>query len=116
MINFELLGGVNFKKGCYPGQEIVARSQYLGKLKRRTALATIDDAAARAGDEVFAVADPGQPCGMVVNAAPNGVGGADVLVEIKLAALEQATCASVRPTAPPLRFLPMPYALDAIEL
>jgi folate-binding protein YgfZ len=41
MINFELLGGVNFKKGCYPGQEIVARSQYLGKLKRRTTLVTI---------------------------------------------------------------------------
>jgi folate-binding protein YgfZ len=40
MVNYELLGGVNFKKGCYPGQEIVARSQYLGKLKRRTVLAS----------------------------------------------------------------------------
>jgi folate-binding Fe-S cluster repair protein YgfZ len=68
MINFELIGGVNFKKGCYPGQEIVARSQYLGKLKRRTMLATIASAGARAGQEVFAAADPGQPCGMVVNA------------------------------------------------
>ena len=44
MVNFELLGGVNFKKGCYPGQEIVARSQYLGKLKRRTTLVSIADA------------------------------------------------------------------------
>ncbi|WP_217619511.1 folate-binding protein YgfZ, partial [Achromobacter sp. GbtcB20] len=49
MGNLELLGGVNFKKGCYPGQEIVARSQYLGKLKRRTTLATVENAAARAG-------------------------------------------------------------------
>ncbi|HEX8603815.1 MAG TPA: folate-binding protein, partial [Pseudoduganella sp.] len=88
MINFELLGGVNIKKGCYPGQEIVARSQYLGKLKRRTALVTIDDATVAPGTEVFAPADPGQPCGMVVNVAPNGAGGVDALVEMKLDALE----------------------------
>jgi folate-binding protein YgfZ len=115
MINLELLGGVNFKKGCYPGQEIVARSQYLGKLKRRTALASVENAAARAGDEVFSVADPDQPCGMVVNAAPNGAGGADVLVEMKLAALEEKVhLGSAGGT--PLRFLPMPYPLDALEL
>ncbi|HEV7856711.1 MAG TPA: folate-binding protein, partial [Herminiimonas sp.] len=42
MINFELIGGVNFKKGCYPGQEIVARSQYLGKLKRRMMHASVE--------------------------------------------------------------------------
>src|SRR5690606_4764143 len=42
MINFELIGGVNFKKGCYPGQEIVARSQYLGKLKRRMMHARVE--------------------------------------------------------------------------
>ena len=110
MINFEILGGVNFKKGCYPGQEIVARSQYLGKLKRRMALASVDNAAVRPGDEVFATDDPGQPAGMVVNAAPNGAGGADVLVEIKLAALEQ----DVRHGAAggtQLRFLPLPYAV-----
>jgi len=115
MVNLELLGGVNFKKGCYPGQEIVARSQYLGKLKRRTALATVENAAARAGDDVFSAADPEQPCGMVVNAAPNGLGGADLLVEIKLAALEQ----DVRhgsAAGPALRFQPMPYPLDALDL
>ena len=115
MINLELLGGVNFKKGCYPGQEIVARSQYLGKLKRRTALATVENAAARAGDEVYSMADPGQPCGMVVNAAPNGLGGADLLVEMKLGALGE----DVRHGAaggPPLRFEPMPYHLDAIDV
>ena len=114
MVNLELLGGVNFKKGCYPGQEIVARTKYLGKIKRRTALAGIDNAAARAGDEVFSAADPDQPCGMVVNAAPNGRGGADALVEIKLAALgEQVHLGSA--SGAPLRFLPMPYSLDAID-
>ena len=115
MVNFELLGGVNFKKGCYPGQEIVARSQYLGKLKRRAALAGID-AAAQAGDEVFAVTDPGQPCGMVVNAAPNGSGGVDALVEIKLAALADSDIRLGSAAGPVLRFLPMPYPLDALDL
>ncbi len=116
MINFELLGGVNFKKGCYPGQEIVARSQYLGKLKRRAALVTIDHAVAQAGDEVFAVADPGQPCGMVVNAAPNGAGGVDALVEMKLAALEAGDIRLGSAEGAPLAFRPMPYPLDALEL
>ena len=116
MINFELIGGVNFKKGCYPGQEIVARSQYLGKLKRRTALASIDTPAAAAGDEVFDVADPSQPCGMIVNAAPNGAGGVDALVEMKLAALEQGDVRLGSADGVPLRFQPMPYALDALDL
>jgi hypothetical protein len=78
------------------------------------ALATLADAAARAGDEVFASDDPSQPSGMIVNAAPNGLGGADALVEIKLAALEH----EVRHGAPGgalLRFEPLPYSLDAAE-
>jgi folate-binding protein YgfZ len=112
MVNFELIGGVNFKKGCYPGQEIVARSQYLGKLKRRMVLATLPNAAARAGDEVFSSDDPDQPSGMIVNAAPNGEGGADVLVEIKLAALEhEVRHGSAGGTQ--LAFLALPYAIDA---
>jgi folate-binding protein YgfZ len=116
MVNFELLGGVNFKKGCYPGQEIVARSQYLGKLKRRTVLATIDGAQAAAGDEVFAVGDPDQPCGMIVNAAPNGAGGVDALVEIKLAALEDGEVRLGSAGGAALRFQAMPYSLDALAL
>lgn len=120
MVNLELLGGVNFKKGCYPGQEIVARSQYLGKLKRRTALVSVA-ATARAGEEVFALDDPQQPCGMVVNAAPDGAGGSAALVEMKLAALEQGTAqpGAVRlgsAEGAPLQFLAMPYALDALDL
>jgi folate-binding protein YgfZ len=115
MVNLELLGGVNFKKGCYPGQEIVARSQYLGKLKRRTSLATVENAAARAGDEVYSTVDPEQPCGMVVNAAPNGAGGADMLVEMKLAALEEDVRLGSA-TGPALRFAPLPYPLDALDL
>ncbi len=116
MVNFELLGGVNFKKGCYPGQEIVARSQYLGKLKRRTVIASIDHAEAQAGDEVFAVSDPEQPCGMVVNAAPNGSGGVDALIEIKLAALEEGEVRLGSAGGAALHFQAMPYSLDALAL
>jgi folate-binding protein YgfZ len=116
MVNFELLGGVNFKKGCYPGQEIVARSQYLGKLKRRTALATIADAAVAAGAEVFSPADPEQPCGMVVNAARNGAGGVDALVEMKLEALEAGDVRFGSASGPALQFKPLPYALDKLDV
>src|SRR5471032_1166117 len=116
MVNFELLGGVNFKKGCYPGQEIVARSQYLGKLKRRTTLVSIADAGAQAGNELFAVSDPEQPCGMIVNAAPNGSGGVDALVEMKLAAIEAASVRLGSATGVALQFLAMPYLLDPLDL
>jgi folate-binding protein YgfZ len=116
MVNFELLGAVNFKKGCYPGQEIVARSQYLGKLKRRTTLVSIADRGAAAGAEVFATADPEQPCGMIVNAAPNGHGGVDALVEMKLAAIEAASVRLGSAEGPALTFLAMPYVLEPLDL
>lgn len=119
MVNLELLGGVNFKKGCYPGQEIVARSQYLGKLKRRTALVTVADPAVAAGSELFSSADPSQPCGMVVNAAPNGAGGSDALAEMKLDAMDAAAGTTVHlgsADGPLLEFKPMPYVLDKLDV
>jgi folate-binding protein YgfZ len=116
MVNFELLGGVNFKKGCYPGQEIVARSQYLGKVKRRTTLVSIADASAVAGAEVFSPADPEQPCGMLVNTAANGEGGVDALVELKLDAIEQADVRFGSAVGPALQFKPMPYVLDKLDV
>lgn len=110
MINFELIGGVNFRKGCYPGQEIVARSQYLGKLKRRTLLASVADTVVTAGTEVFAESDPTQPCGMIVNAEPNGA-TYDCLVEVKLSAPEAGAVRVGAPDGPVLRFRPLPYSL-----
>jgi folate-binding protein YgfZ len=123
MINFELIGGVNFQKGCYPGQEIVARSQYLGKLKRRMVLATIGhqgDAAAaiQPGVEIFSDADPEQPCGMIVNAAGDGDGNVSCLVEIKLSAQESgAGIHAGSANGPLLHFHSLPYSLaDSAEL
>jgi folate-binding protein YgfZ len=111
MINFELIGGVNFRKGCYPGQEIVARSQYLGKLKRRMVLATVDSANAAAGGEVFSVADPEQPCGMIVNAERVAENTSVCLVEMKLAALDAGSIHLGSADGPSLRFKPLPYEL-----
>ncbi len=87
MLNYEIVGGVDFQKGCYPGQEVVARSQYRGTIKRRMFLFDVA-AAASAGQEVFHSDDASQPAGMVVNAAPRPDGsGWSALVEVKLAAL-----------------------------
>ncbi len=109
MINFELIGGVNFKKGCYPGQEIVARSQYLGKLKRRMLLASVESASVSPGMEVFSQNDPEQPCGMVVNAELNMTGTVDCLVELKIAEAEGSAIHLESPTGPRLSFTALPY-------
>ena len=111
MINYELIGGVNFKKGCYPGQEIVARSQYLGKLKRRMLLAHVAGTDVAAGMEVFSSADPEQPCGMIVNAEASGPDSSSCLVEIKRAAAESGTVHLGSAQGSVLHFADLPYAL-----
>ena len=75
MLNYESVGGVNFKKGCYPGQEVVARSQFRGTLKRRTALVH-SPVALGTGQDIFTPSDPEQPCATVVQSAarPDGQG------------------------------------------
>lgn len=88
MLNYESVGGVNFKKGCYPGQEVVARSQFRGAIKRRAFVAQVNGAA-QAGQEVFSAADPEQPCGTVALAAPAPGGGTAVIVSLQTAALER---------------------------
>ena len=110
MVNFEVVGGVDFQKGCYPGQEVVARSQYRGTLKRRAFLFDCD-AAAAPGQELFSGADPAQPAGIVAAAAPRpGGGGFSVLAETKLAAIDgDLHLGSVG--GPKLIATPLPYDL-----
>lgn len=90
MVNYELVGGVDFKKGCYPGQEVVARSQYRGTIKRRTFLFDLDgDREVAAGADVFDAASAQEPVGTVANAAAHPAGGpASALVELRLGALD----------------------------
>jgi tRNA-modifying protein YgfZ len=111
MVNLELVGGVNFQKGCYPGQEVVARSQYRGTLKRR-ALLFRSDAAAAAGQEVFAASDPGQPAGLVAAAARGPDGGFAVLAETKLALANDALHL-LSAEGPRLQQTALPYTLPA---
>lgn len=109
MLNYELVGGIDFGKGCYPGQEVVARSQYRGTIKRRALLfETAADTAAGAA-EVFHSEDPSQPAGEVVMAAPAPSGGSVALVEVKLAALASGSLHLGAPTGAHLERLPMPY-------
>ena len=113
MLNFELVGGVDFQKGCYPGQEIVARSQYRGTIKRRMFLFTCD-ALPEPGQEVFHSAAPQQPAGMVVNAAPGDLGpGGWALVEVKLAALDAGSLHLGTAGGPVLHRHELPYALPS---
>ncbi len=115
MLNYELLGGVDFQKGCYPGQEVVARSQYRGTIKRRMFLFETD-APAAAAQEVFHDADPSQPAGMVVNAATTATGTV-ALVEVKLAALDSGSLRLGAADGPLLRLAALPYAvpLEAVQ-
>ena len=111
MINFELIGGVDFQKGCYPGQEVVARSQYRGTLKRRMFLCDSEDFAS-AGQEIYSPSDPGQPVGVVANAAARpGRNGSTMLVELKLAALQQGELHLGRLGGPALSQRALPYVV-----
>ncbi|MBD8051055.1 CAF17-like 4Fe-4S cluster assembly/insertion protein YgfZ [Limnohabitans radicicola] len=110
MLNYESVGGVNFKKGCYPGQEVVARSQFRGTLKRRTALVH-SPLALVAGQDVFTPADPEQPCATVLLSAPRPDGhGHDALVSGTLESMHSGWRAGSAEGAV-LDLLPLPYAL-----
>ena len=109
MINLELVGGVNFQKGCFPGQEVVARSQYRGTLKRRAQVVSSAQPL-KPGQEVFHDADPGQPAGMVVLAGELPGAGTVALVEIKLAAMEGGSLHAGTADGPQLKLGALPYA------
>jgi folate-binding protein YgfZ len=118
MINFESVGGVDFKKGCYPGQEIVARSQYRGAVKRRLQLAHVNLSPAalelaKPGVELFLEDDANQPCGMLVLAAtsPENKDRINLQVECKLDALELANIHLGMSDGPLLQIDNLPYAL-----
>ncbi|SDH96299.1 folate-binding protein YgfZ [Nitrosomonas sp. Nm132] len=112
MVNLDVIGGVSFHKGCYPGQEIIARTQYLGKLKRRMYLANIASSQpVMAGDHLFTTELSEQSCGMIVNAAPSPEGGFDALAVIQANSVETNKIFWKSLNGPALRMLPLPYLL-----
>jgi folate-binding protein YgfZ len=110
MLNYESVGGVSFKKGCYPGQEVVARSQFRGTLKRRAFLVH-GDVAMTAGQDVFHDSDAEQPCGTVVQAAAHPAGGFDAIVSLQTSATTQGHLHAGKVDSPALTLLPLPYPL-----
>lgn len=110
MLNYESVGGVNFKKGCYPGQEVVARSQFRGTLKRRAYLVH-SAAALAAGQEVFHESDKEQPAGLVAQAAPAPGGGFDAIVSMQVSAAQGGALSAGSADGARLELLPLPYFL-----
>ncbi len=110
-LNYDINGVVSFTKGCYTGQEVVARMQYLGKLKRRMYLAEVrSPTPPRPGDELVADASAsGQGAGRVVDARASADDCYELLAVVEIAAVEHSTV-RLGENGPTLRFLDLPYA------
>ena len=111
--NWDALGGISFQKGCYTGQEIVARTHYLGRLKERLFIAHADIGSASPGERLYSAAFADQPCGTIVNAAPAPGGGIDMLAVAQVAAAESGDLHIGHPEGPSLAMLPLPYTVPA---
>lgn len=110
-VNWELVGGVSFKKGCYPGQEVVARLHYRGKPKRRSFVAQLagEPGSAPAPGSDLLADDASEPVGVVVASAPAPGGGLVVLHEAVIDAALQGRLRT--PDGRALQPLPLPYAI-----
>ncbi len=116
MLNYELIGGVSFKKGCYPGQEIVARTQYLGKLKKRMYRVHTDAGEPpRAGEDIFTPAFGAQSAGKLVNVAPAPDGGFEALAVMQISCAESGEIRLGSLEGPRLTMLELPYSLETSE-
>lgn len=116
-LNLDLIEGVNFTKGCYPGQEVVARSHYRGTIKRRMAYGLAQSggpADSLAGSDIFDAARPESPSGRVVNAASCD-GGTHLLLEVHLADLGTAEYRLGSVDGPHIGIQPLPYHIDSLE-
>ena len=116
MLNMEnpAVAGVSFTKGCYPGQEIVARTQYLGKIKRRMFLANITDLKELgAGTAIFSSETGEQQCGSVVSIAATPDGGMNALICVQTSAAESGEINLETPGGPRPRIGQLPYQLEA---
>ena len=109
MANLHAINGVSFKKGCYPGQEVVARMQYLGKLKRRMYRAHIKtEKAPQAGDNLYSSASE-DSVGKIVTAVPAPQGGIDALAVMQIAQVEQHSVHLGSKQGEKLEFIDLPY-------
>lgn len=114
MINLQALGGISFTKGCYTGQEIVARMHYLGTLKRRMYLAHITtDTAPQPGNALYASGtEQTQSIGSIVAARPAPQGGFTTLAVVEIKSAATAPVHLHNAAGPLLEFMELPYALE----
>ena len=113
MANLELVGGVSFTKGCYPGQEIVARMHYLGRLKQRMFRAHVETPEPpQPGTSVFAPDLPGQSTGSVVDAQASPEGGYDLLAVVHLSSRDSGALHLASSEGPRLNLKDLPYSLE----
>jgi tRNA-modifying protein YgfZ len=113
-VNLDLIDGVSLSKGCYPGQEIVARMHYLGRLKQRMYLARIESAGIpQAGDKLYSPKFAEQACGMIVNAALAPEGGYDALAVMQIDQAQDGNVHWREINGPGLKFLKLPYSVTA---
>ncbi|MGB5062384.1 MAG: folate-binding protein [Candidatus Competibacter sp.] len=116
MLNLQLLEGISFQKGCYTGQEVVARTHHLGKLKRRTYLARVDSPnPPRPGDPLFSPqTDANQSAGRLIDAARHPDGGYAVLVVALIECAEHGVLQLGNASGPVLQLKPLPYGFEGV--
>ena len=111
--NWEVVGGVSFTKGCYTGQEIIARAQHLGIVKERAHPFHAPAPAPAPATPLYSPPFGDQACGSVLDAVDVPEGGSDLLAVAQLAAVESGDIRLGAPDGPRLVRLPLPYTLPA---
>lgn len=112
MANLELIGGVSFTKGCYPGQEVVARTKYLGKVKRRTYRTHVQGNCPLPGTDLYSPDLPGQSCGKVIEAVACPTDGCEMLASMLMSSAETGDVRLGSSDGPRLEFRSLPYPLE----
>ena len=110
MVNFDAIGGINFKKGCYPGQEVVARAHYRGAVKRRMYRASVA-AGASAGQALFSTGANAQECGLVANATAVDAGNSEILAVVPIETRVNSPVRLGSVEGPALVFETLPYTI-----
>jgi hypothetical protein len=114
MVNLDLIGGVSFSKGCYPGQEIVARMHHLGRVKQRMYRFHVRSSdAPRPGDKLYSTAFGEQACGTMLDAVPAPLGGHDALAVVQIDQARDDNLHLRAADGPVLELLEMPYPVVA---
>jgi folate-binding protein YgfZ len=116
MLNLQLINGLDFKKGCYPGQEIVARTQYLGKLKRRMYLGHVESSQPpQPADPLYSAGDSKQAAGRIIDAQPHPDGGFSALAVIRIGAAETESVHFGASDGTVFTLRSLPYPFEAVK-